>query len=38
MAAGAWLSERRWTVPAVLFGGALMCFYAFQVATWTFLG
>jgi hypothetical protein len=38
MAAGAWLSERRWTAPAVVFGGALMCFYAFQVATWTFLG
>jgi hypothetical protein len=38
MAAGGWLSARRWTTAAVVFGGALMCFYAFQVATWAFLG
>lgn len=37
MAGGAWISERRLTRVAVLLGGALLAFYTFQFARWSFV-
>ncbi len=37
MAAGGWLSERRLTRPLLLVGGALLAFWTFQFATWSWV-
>jgi hypothetical protein len=37
MVAGAWLSERRLTRPAVMLGAAALAFWTFQFSTWSFV-
>ncbi len=37
MVAGAWLTRRRVLTPALILGGALMAFYAYEFATWVFI-
>jgi hypothetical protein len=38
MAAGSWFSRHRIVTPVVIVSGCLLAFYAFEAATWVFIG